>query len=504
MGKELFIGADIGTSNVKAVIFDETANQLGESTRAYPTFFPKQNCAEQDPQDWWRNFTAAVKDLKSICSGRHVAAVSISSHVPSLTPVDRNGNAFMRSLIWMDNRSLPQCSRLEKHFKKLLQENTPAELLPYHFLPKLLWFRENCPEAYGRTWKFLQPKDYVNYKLTGRGMTDVSCAGLNHLFHVYDRKYSKEAAKELKIDLEKMPEVCRSADIIGTVLPEPARELGLSEDTAVLCGGVDTAMAALGSGILKKGDIIISAGTGGNIVFCTDKLAENPHLAVLPYVVDGLYLQTAVQVNIGGVLKWFENCFGEEYAGIAKRKQRDPYDVITQCAATRPAGAGGLMMLPFLNGELAPVYDPHTKGVFWGISPNTQRDDFARAVLEGVCLSIRQSMDMVEEGRSTADCIMVAGGIAQSAKWMQIMADVLQKPVVTGPGTAEAPVGNALLGIRKFGFCQEYLDVLPNLSAEYIPDPRNRSIYEKLSERFRKLYSMSKELFRESFRDGRA
>lgn len=493
MQKELFIGADIGTSNIKVAAYDCGAQKVCEASREYGTVFIGRDCAEQDAADWWNGFCDALKEVTA-SAGCKIRTISISSHVPALIPISKDGSVLIRPLIWMDNRSSEQCERIQRECGEELLKNNPSRLQPYHFLSKLVWFYQTHPELYQKTWKFLQPKDYINYMLTGICATDTSASGLNHLYDLCKNSYSKKLADLLHIEMEKLPEVRRTADAVGKVQPEIAAALGISEETVVLCGGVDTTLAAWGSGISKKGDVTISTGTGGNIVLCTDHPLKNPHLFVMPYLTEGLYLETAVHVNVGGVLKWYKNCFGKEYEETAKRKKEDVYNVISEEAAKSLAGCGGLMMLPFIGGELAPVFDPYTKGVFFGIGPNVAKKDFARAAMEGVCFALRQSLELiVEESGNKVEQITVSGGLSKSPFWMQMLADIAGLPIKVNANTLEAPFGNALLGIEK---CGKTAQIKKQEAAVYWPDEENRKLYEKYYRTFLKLYPCLKNQFR--------
>lgn len=494
-----FLGVDIGSSNIKAGAFDISGNELVIVSKPYDTKFLKNDYVQQDPMDWWYCFEDAVKEITGILNGQTCIAISISSHAPALVAVNEKAEVLFPALIWMDNRSYLQCEFLRKNHEKELKNNNPSRLLPYHFLPKLLWFKETHEDLYQKTWKFLQPKDFINYKLTKTAGTDVSMCGVNHLYRLNEARYDKNLAENLAIDLEKLPEVYESETIIGTVLPSISQNLGLNGETKVLCGGVDTAMAALGAGVYRPGDMILSLGTGANVVRCMEKqkcLMIDERLLSIPHVTDQSYLEISIITNAGNVLNWYKECFFQEEEKKAKETGKTIFEFISKEVTQSIPGCKGVVMLPYISGELAPIFNKNARGVFFGISTGTTKQDMTRAVYEGVCYSIRQNVEWLlkKEIKNNLKEIIVTGGQTKSEQWMQILADILQVQIKIYKITQTALLGNAIACIVKTQKGRGYEELMHDFTV-YYPNKENKHIYDRNYAVYCQLYKNLREQF---------
>jgi xylulokinase len=435
------LGLDVGTSGLKAVLLDADGRTLGESQAAYPLRTPQPGWTEQDPEDWWLACQRAVQMLweKGLSlTPSDVAAVGVSGQMHSLVLLDSEGDVCAPAILWSDQRTGAECEEIVARVgASELRALTGNRALPGFTAPKLMWVRRHWPDAYRRARRLLLPKDFLRVRLTDDIVTDVSDASGTLLFDVRNRRWSRDMVGALGIDESLLPRAAEGISRTGSITSHAASMTGLVQGTPVVAGGGDNAAAAVGVNVVEPGVGMLSIGTSG-VLFAP--------IAAYPEHVDGRvhvfchalperWHLMAVTLSAGGSLRWFRDLL----APLLPVPGDDAYDWLLERAASAPAGADGLVFLPYLTGERTPYSDPRARGAWVGLHLGHSLDHMARAVLEGVAFSQRQGLDLLRASGAAVNAVRGAGGGLQSAVWRQILADALQ----VGVQTTRLPTGAA-------------------------------------------------------------
>jgi xylulokinase len=458
----MYLSIDIGTGSLKAALMKGTEYWIDQ----VPLSLTQEGLrAEQDPSLWLNALCTAVTRLlkRSNIAAEKLEAIALSSHSPSLVPVDKEGEALLPCLTWQDRRALDQAERLNQELGEFFD--------PSFFEPKILWIKEREPQIYARTKAFLQPKDFVIYHLTGEMIIDRAAA-----------RFSR-ANQVREIDLDKLPRQVNNWDIVGRT-SNLSRRFGLVPGIPVVAGGIDAYCEALGAGLVEDGQFGEATGTSTCLSLCLDESKEAKGASA--HVIPGRSLYIMPMSVGGGTLKWFLNTFGSDldFAGIE-------HEVLQS-----PPGANGLIFLPYLSGERSPIWDEQAKGVFFGITSSHTRADFLRAVLEGTALATRHSIESLPGGL-TPTIVRATGGGSRVDVWNQIKADVTGLPYQQLQITDGALLGGLLLA----AFAAEkkpIADLVQEnvaVKREFSPQGSSR-IYAEIYDTYKKLYPATKELMR--------
>lgn len=438
------LGLDLGTTGVKALLITPDGQVVASATRDYPLSTPYPNWSEQDPADWWDATCAAIRDVleRDPAGVSAVAALAISGQMHGATLIDKNGAVVRPCILWNDGRTSAQCDEIVERvggLSRLLTLTSNPALVGFT-APKLLWVRQHEPEAFARARTLLLPKDYINYRLTGMLQTEVSDASGTLLFDVQRRQWSADMMAALDLSTDLLPPCSESIAIVGRVTPEAAARCGLLAGTPVVAGGADNACAAVGTGVVAPGTALSSTGTSGTIVAPTTSGAADPagRAHTFCHAIPETYYVMGVMLSAGGALRWYRDALTTMGTPIA-------YDVLTDAAAGVPLGAEGLLFLPYLAGERTPHADPLARGVFFGLSLRHRQPHLTRAVLEGVTLGLRDSVEIIRALGGNLSVMRATGGGARSALWRQIQADVFNAEVVTVNSSEGPAFGAALL-----------------------------------------------------------
>lgn len=445
------LGIDLGTSGTKTVLFDERGKRVAADTVEYAMYQPQNGWAEQEPDDWWN---AAVKTIRAVLSksgitSESIAGIGVSGQMHGLVMLDKAGKVLRRSIIWCDGRTGRQCAEItEKLGRERLIGITANPALTGFTAGKILWVRENEPEIYEKCRHIMLPKDYVNYMLTGEICTEVSDASGMNLLDVTNRCWSQEVLRVLDIDGELLGRMHESVDIIGEVTPLAAELTGLAAGTPVVGGAGDNAAAAIGTGVVSTGKAFTTIGTSGVVFAHSDSVTIDPKGRVHSFcsAVPGAWTVMSCTLSAGLSLRWLRDVCCQAEVSAAQEQGTDPYVLMDRLAVTSPPGANRLLFLPYLMGERSPLLDEKARGCFIGLSAMHTKADLIRAVMEGVCYSQKQCVDVLTEmGVPTGD-MMVCGGGARSALWRQMLSDVYGCPIKTSAASLEGPaLGAAIL-----------------------------------------------------------
>lgn len=460
----VYLALDIGTSSTKAALYQGDGMLLGSSSASYGVSYPHPGWAEQDPRDWWRAVQAVCREVLQANGTPQVRAVCLSGQAPSCVPVDRQGRPLREAILWLDRRAAPQADWLRERLGSERAEAISGNTLDgYYGGVKWLWFRQQEPELYKKTWKILQASGYVTLQLTGEAAVDHSQAGLcSPAYNLRRRSWDTQACEVMGINEWVLPALLHAWEVVGQVSRKAAAATGLPIGTPVVCGGGDYACACLGAGVLRAGTAAMMLGTSGNLLVPAPRGTDTRLFNTVHVTGEGLSLGG---VLAGGAVRWFIEMLGDD--------DPDLLTILENEALQVPPGAEGLIFLPYLMGERTPIWDPDARGVFLGLSSRHRRGHLYRAVLEGVALAYRQMVKIFASVGSPIDEVIAINGGARSPLWRQIFADILGIPIRWRPHSGGTALGAAFLAAHGIGdqpgfdslpaWLEPTLDTFPNL-----------------------------------------
>lgn len=485
------LGIDIGTSACKVAVFDTDGKVLAQANEPYKVYYPNPGWAEQDADEWWEAIVKATKTVLSVdgVSADEICGIGVDGQSWSAIPVDKDGKALDRTPIWMDTRARDICERVKAEVgEDEIFKVAGNDFLPSYTTPKMLWFKENKPEVFEKTYKFLQSNSYIVLKLTGKMSQDLSQGYGIHFFNMEKLSYDEEMANKLGLSVNLVPELYKCDEVVGVVTAEAAKITGLKEGTPVVAGGLDAASGTLGAGVYKEGQTQEQGGQAGGMSICTPKALAHKKLILSAHVVPGQYLLQGGSVGGGGALKWFRQEFGQDMS----------FDDLTKEAEATPSGADGVTFLPYMSGERSPIWDPDAKGVFYGLSFDKTRGHMIRAVLEGVAYSLEHNMRTAAETGVTVNEMNAMGGSANSVLWTQIKADVTGKTFKVPASDTASTWGAALLAGVGTGIYKDYEEAVEKtikITRVQEPDMAKHEMYKKNMDLYLELYTKLKDTF---------
>ena len=496
MAKQYVIGIDIGTSGCKTLIVDHDGHVVRKAVEEYPLFIPRPGWSEQDPEHWWQ---AVLSTLKKVLSGfqavNAVRAIGLSGQMHGLVALDADDRVLRPSILWNDQRTGEQCRKIHEMAGGIdgLLKLTNNQMLPGYTGGKILWLRENEPDNYEKSRMFLNPKDYIRFRLTGEYATEVSDASGTGLFNVRERQWSYPLLELLDISKDLLPACHESPEISGALLKDISTALGLPAGLPVAGGGGDAVVQTTGTGLVKPGILGITIGTAGNAAMALDRCYDNPQgkLQVFCNNMPDKWHTMGVTLAAGGSLRWVRDMLGGSEYEAARWLGKDVYELYTAEAAMAEAGSEGLLFLPYLIGERCPHPDPKARGGFIGLTLRHDRRSILRSVLEGVVFSLKDVVRLIEEMGMEINQIRASGGGATSDFWRQIHADVFNSEVITVSGSAEGGAyGAALVAGAGIGIWPTVAEAVQVIKTEKrtLPDVKNIEIYRKLYPIYSDLY----------------
>ena len=425
---------DLGTTGNKATLYDSNGSLVGSAFQAYKTEYAQTGWAEQEPEEWWSAISISTRDLRQQTGtkGEEIAAICFSGQMMGCVPLDRDARPLRKAIIWADQRATEQVSWLEKRVSaRDVYRITGHRLGPSYSLSKILWLRDNQPEIFHSAYKFVHAKDAMVARLTGRFVTDPSDASGMNLYDIQAGKWSEQMLEVSGIDPGQLPEVIASTAVAGTVLPGPAKEMGLMAGTPVVIGGGDGACAAAGAGAVKPGPAYNYIGSSSWIAMASSEPIYDPDFKTVTFshVVPGMYMPIGVMQTAGASYQWTRDQLAQHEVEVAQALGISPYDAMNKEAEKSPPGANGLIYLPYLLGERSPRWNPDARGAFIGLTIRHTRADMIRAVLEGVSLNLRAILKTFLAQGATIDVMRLIGGGARGRFWNQILANVYGIPV---------------------------------------------------------------------------
>jgi xylulokinase len=482
-----WLGIDIGTGGSRALLVDDLGTVKASFTAPHEEMrMERPLWAEQRPEDWWEAAQRAIRGVmaEAHATGDQIKAIGLSGQMHGLTLLDADDRVVRPALIWCDQRSQAQVDAVNAAVgaEKIL-EHTANPVVTGFTLPKLLWVRDNEPTHFERVSKVLLPKDYVRFGLTGEYASDVSDASGTALFDVVNRRWSYEMCDALGLDRTILPPVYESSEVTGAVSQEAARLTGLKAGTPVAGGAGDQAASAIGNGIVESGIVSCTLGTSGVVFAHADTPAYDPQGRVHTFChsVRGKWHVMGVTQGAGLSLQWFRNQLAADTG----------YDALMEEAATAPRGAHGLYWLPYLMGERTPHLDASARAAWVGLTAKHSRADLLRSIIEGVCYSQKDGLDIMRGMGIRVDSVRLSGGGARSRFWRQAMADVLNARVTTLATQEGSAYGAALLALVSSGVypgVEECCRVAIREAEEVLPNPKEAEAYARLHQTYQAIY----------------
>ncbi len=482
----LYSGIDLGTSSVKLLLCDREGGVVNSVTKDYPLSLPQEGWSEQDPAHWYDSVVSGLKELLGD-RGAELRGISFGGQMHGLVMLDKDDRVLRPAILWNDSRSTEECDYLNITVgREKLTEWTGNIAFPGFTAPKLLWVRKHEPELFARCRKVMLPKDYLCYRLSGEFVTEPSDASGMLLFDVKNRRWSPEMLELCGLTEDMLPKVRESCASVGVLRRELAELLGAGE-VIVAPGAGDNAAAAVGMGVAGPGKCSVSVGTSGTVFITSDSFTLDGENALHSFAhADGGYHLMGCVLSAAGCNKWWmENILGaddhaEEQAGIEK------------------LGENGVFFLPYLMGERSPHNDPFARGVFAGLSLDTDRKAMTQAVLEGVAFALRDCVEAArKQGIELTEACLCGGG-AKSPLWRRILANVLRLKLnipACGEGPAYGAAILAMVAAGEYSSVREAAERVVKMSGSVTFEEELAARYDKRYRRFRELYISLKPWF---------
>ncbi|MFS7221099.1 xylulokinase [Rahnella inusitata] len=482
----MYLGIDLGTSGVKAILLSEEGQVVASHSEALTLSRPHPLWSEQNPADWWSATEKAVLALSQLHALKQVKAVGITGQMHGATVLDAQQNVLRPAILWNDGRSFSQCQQLEAAVPDS-REITGNLMMPGFTAPKVQWLRENEPELFAKIDKVLLPKDYLRWLMTGVFASDMSDAAGTMWLDVAKRDWSDSLLAATGLTRQHMPALFEGNQITGQLLPALASRWGMN-CVPVIAGGGDNAAGAVGVGLYKTGQAMLSLGTSGVYFAVSDGFLSNPQQAVHSFchaLPDTWHLMS-VMLSAASCLDWAANLTGTASVG----------ELIGLAENTPPADSP-VCFLPYLSGERTPHNNPNAKGTLFGLTHQHGPADIARAVLEGVGFALADGMDVLHATGLKPHSITLIGGGARSPYWRQMLADIsgLTLEYRTG-GDVGPALGAARLAQIAMNPGSPLEQFLPELALEQVhqPDAQKHKVYAERRKVFRELYKRLEDL----------
>jgi len=488
---------DLGTTALKCTLYNIKGDILARASEEYQLITPDADSVEMEVETYWQAFKLAVARVlrESRVNPTEIKAMGVSAQGETLILVDRDGKPLRRAIVWLDNRAQKESEILGDTFghRHAYEITGQVKLVPTWPASKILWLKNHEPEFFEKTAKFLLIEDYFLYRLTGEYVTEGSLVTSTCYWNFRTRRWWSEMLEKLGISDKQLPQVRESGEPVGKLRPEIAVELGLGPNIVACTGALDQACGAIGVGNIKPG--IFSENTGAALAICAtvnqpiiDPADQMPcHYHGLP----GLYMLHTFTSG-GIVLRWFRDEFATMEMQVGRSSGVDAYDLLGMEAANVAAGCEGLVMLPHLQGAMAPEANPKASGVFYGFTLRHGRNHFTRAIMESVGFIVRRNIEVIEGLGVQVDEIRALGGGARSRIWKQMEADIVGRPVLTTTNEEAATLGAAILAGKAVGLyssVEEAAGKMIRIKERFEPTLSNRSIYDETFGTYVKLYN---------------
>ncbi len=488
--KDCIVTIELGTNAVRVVAFDLNRTVIGSAKGAYPTFHPKPDYTEQDPEQLFITMLYVLKNFlneKIHAENYRVVNICFSAAMHSVLPIDKNGVPLGNVIIWADNRGKNEAMELKNStLGNTIYKSTGTPIHPMSPLVKITWMKNKDKEQFKKTDKFLSIKSYIIHQLTGQYIIDYSLASATGLFNIHTLKWDANALDYAGITPAKLPELSTIFDTAGKLRKEYQTLFGLSADTKIIVGSSDGCMATIGAGVWGAGKATITIEDSGAMRVLGKEILRDDKQRFFNYVITEGYYVSGGPTNNGGVIfEWFTKQFGDF---------KNAYDIeacmveLINTATKVAAGSDGLLFLPYLLGERAPIWNANARGVYFGLNINHEQKHFVRATIEGILYEMHSIGKTLEEHRSIKS-LSVNGSFATIPFYSQIIADIFNKPVGISRHKSSVGLGTFLLAVTEMGIYKNLDDAVKTVEFHetFKPNKQNNDTYKEYANVFEKL-----------------
>lgn len=500
------LAIDAGTEAVKAAIFDREGSLIASGSRGYTTYFPRPGWAEQEPQEWWTGLVGAVRDCLNAAPVKpdDIQGICADATTCTLVPVNANGEALRRALLWMDVRATDQAARIFRSGHDALRYSlagVSAEWMP----AKALWLKENEPDTFRDAAYLIEYADWITARLTGRIALNINTITQRWYYHMPGGGWPLSFYEHIGLgglEAKFPPDVLRIGELAGTLSPAAAQELGLRAGIPVATGGGDAFVGLLGLGVVEPGDLGVVMGSSNVVSGLTGDEVHFPGIfgSFPDAVIPGLNLVEGGQVSTGSILNWFKRNFAGDLAETAKQQGTSIYHLLDAEAEQLPVGSDGLIVLDYFQGNRTPHTDSSARGVVLGLSLQTSRSHVFRAVMEGIAYGLKDILDTFIRHRCQVSRVIASGGATHSRVFMQIYADVIGQPIYTTRVTEASLLGSAVaaaVGAGLYPSLQEASRCMVKITGEYRPDDGRHQEYQFFVQKYQETYQQLKHVLRD-------
>lgn len=487
------IALDVGTSGVKAIVYDFNGKKMTSESFEYHSDFPQPGYVEQDPESWEEAALYCLGGISEYIATNNMTpqAIAVTSQRSSLIPVDKKGCPLRSAIMWQDKRTIHQCDWLDKEYSlEKLYMKTGLRINPYFVLPKILWLRENQKDYYDNTYKFLGVQDLVVHFLTGEYKTDCSQACRTMLMNIETFKWDKELLDIANITEDKLPELLPPGSIAGFLLDDVAEKVNLPSRIPVIMSGGDQQNAAVALGVIKPGLAEANTGTGSFVISAVDKPVFDKYSRVLcqASAISGQWIMEAGIFNSGSIYRWFKEQFYPEL-----KNEEHPYVIMDNEAQEIPTGSNGVLMIPHFEGSAAPYWNPIAKGLFFNLSLGLKRAALTRSILEGISVEINDNINLIENLTGSIETVSVAGGMVRSDFFCSIQSSVYNKKVARYKNTEASSLGAVMIAAVTLGVYKDieeaYHMMLEDSPYIFHPVGEEVAVYSNIIKRKNILYN---------------
>ena len=491
---QYFLSYDVGTSSVKSILIDTNGNVLATAIEEYPLFTPNPGWVEQEPLDYWNAICKATNKIiqSTTILKEAITGLAFSTQAQGVIPVDKNGSVLNRNISWVDGRAEEQARKAMNYFggKRMFKLVAGTELTGKDVIPKIIWLKDKHPEIYNKTFKILDVNGYLKYKCTGKMVAEWSGA-CSYAFDVKKKDWERLFFKLCKIDLDKLPDLVRSIDLVGTLTNEAAEQLGLSVNTGVYGGCDDTQSAAIGTTAIGEGEAHIYVGTSAwvgvstarnlkfkNATFCLQSADPTKNIVV------------GITESAGINTQWMVNTYYQKERDLLTEQELFLL-IEEEINATNP-GADYLIMTPWFLGERCPVSTTTTRSTLFNLTHQHTRAHIARANFEGIAYNLRWTINNLEKDYGfKIETLKITGGGSKNKSWMQLIADVTNRKIITTSQPVNAGAfGAAMCAMVGAGALKDFSEIhkLIQQVDTFIPNPNHHKIYNELFETYQRVF----------------
>ena len=471
--EQFYIGIDIGTTATKAVCFNITGKVIHQITKEYPLYHLQENWSTQKSNEI---LTAVLECIRDITTGIHPEFISFSAAMQSVLMVNEEGIPISDAFLWADNRAHSLAKKLKNsQLGNNFYQKTGIPIHPFSPMTKIIWLRENDNQNFSNAFKFISIKEYIWHYLMGEYVIDSSMASGTGIMNIHTLEWETSILDYLKIEKSKLSEI---------VFPIH-KSKGLLDGFTYVIGGGDGVLANLGTGAMEMGRIALSIGTSGAVRLPIDKPYIDPEMRTQCYhLMDNQYLKLGAVNNGAIILQWLKESI---------LKTEESFEELFEQARIIPAGSDGLLFVPYLLGERAPIWDASTHGTLLGIKINHTKAHLIRATLEGILFGLFSVTEILipNAEKRYQITIMASGGFGKSELWLQMVADIFQMKVEVGETIESSAWGAVLIGFKAN---EIEVFVQNKIKKKFFPNNNNKLVYEKSFERFKKIYPLLKDI----------